>query len=76
MFQASEPRAKNAVASWRHASSFFADSFGPANSLAANLRGQGPRAEAERRAGCDVRAANSGARQDAGGVPPSESKQT
>jgi hypothetical protein len=26
-----------------------------ANSFAANLRGQGPRAEAERRAGCDVR---------------------
>ena len=34
----------------------------PANGFEAKLCGQGPRAEAVRRAGCHVRAANSGAR--------------
>ena len=43
-----------------------------ANGSHANLRGQGPRAEASRRDACGVRAAISGARENAGGVPPSE----
>ena len=44
---------------------------GPPNASHANLRGQGPRAEAVRRADCDARAAISGAQKSAGGVPPS-----